>query len=122
MDSEKDDPLAMLEALKGVPVVNALEGDTLVLHCLKGGPEPGQAGRVLRVQHPWRLQFGKVVVGESREFDGRGKADRAGRQRRSLGFAGWVPGPITAVSVGLSGPDLWLAFQSGHALETLPSP
>ena len=121
MDSEADDPLAMLEALKGLPVVNALDGNALILHFLKAGGTQVE-GRMLRIQHPWRLLFGKVVVGESVEFDGRGKGGREERERRSLGFAGWVPGAITAFSVGLSRPDLWLAFQSGHALETLPLP
>jgi hypothetical protein len=75
------DRLAVLESLVGVPLANSLAGDALVLHFLEGAPGQKGAGRVLRIRHPWRLSFGKVVVGESREFDGRGKGGREGRDR-----------------------------------------
>lgn len=119
MDSEADDPLAMLEALKGLPVVNALDGNALILHFLKPGGSQAE-GRMLRIQHPWRLLFGKVVVGESVEFDGRDS--RGSRDRSSLGFACWVPGKIDGFSLGVGSPDLWLTFESGHVLEAISEP
>ncbi len=113
--------LAVLELLVGVQLVNSLTRDALLLHFLERS-RPKGAGRVLRINPPWKLSFGKVVVGESQVFDGRGKGGRERRDRWSLGFAGWLPGALTGVSVGMSVPDLWLAFKSGHVLETFLGP
>ena len=33
-----------------------------------------------------------------------------------------MPGVITGVSVGIAGPDLWIALRSGHVLKTLLGP
>ncbi len=87
-------------------------------------PNKGQR-LTLWVHSPWRLLLDAKVVGESCEFfDGKNfpkKSSWMEWDRWSLGFANWIPGSITSVSVGLITPDLRLVFQSGHILEAFSS-
>ena len=81
MGIEVVERLAVLESLVKVPLVNSLASDALVLHFLECASRLSGANRLLRIHHPWRLSFGRLVVGGSREFDGRGKGGREGRDR-----------------------------------------
>lgn len=120
-----DSPVSKIESLVGKPVVASLANNSLLL-CFECRDWTQQLSRhVLKIQNPWKLLLNGVVVGDSREFPPcipPSLQKKIDWDRWSLGFANWMPGSITAISVGVNSPDLRLIFQSGHILEAMSEP
>ena len=120
------DGFKQLQSLVHQTLIASLANNQIMLLFEDAGAPRTARRLTLRINHPWSLFFHSVIVGESREFFAGPQTPAAqqgtDRDRWSLGFANWVPGKLTGLSVCVNSPDLRLVFQSGHVLECTSLP
>ena len=116
------DPFERLQRLVNQPLIASLSNNSLLLLFEIHEDARISDRQVLRVNHPWKLLFNSSLVGDSREFFSGADVDAvipSDWDHWSRGFANWVPGKLTGLSIGVDSPDLRLVFQSGHVLESI---